>query len=431
MTASSTVQRAVEKAHTTQDSLNAFTYIDEERSLERARLLDGARPERADEAPLWGVPVALKDLIDHEDRTTTCGSAFYRHLATETAPCVAALEEAGAVVIGRAGLHEFAFGFSSENPHWGPVRNPWDIATSPGGSSGGSAVAVAAGITPIAVGTDTGGSIRVPAALCGVFGLKVTHGRIPTRGVFPLAESIDTVGPLADSMEGIALAYRVMSGDTSPEPGPTSLRFGVPEPWFSQAPMEAGVAAAFEDLVGDLRSSGHEVHPIQMPDVVPSRSIIFAIAEEVRSVHVDFRARGEPYGEDIATRLDDVEQVTIEEALSGREWQNMIRARFSDAFHTVDFLITPTVPVRSKIIGEDMIGDHHYRSVLSYFTALVNHALHPALALPIAGSGRPPASLQVIGPLLSEARLIALGRELEREGRVAYRPPDPSTKPAG
>ncbi len=125
------------------------------------------------------------------------------------------LEAAGAVVIGRTGLHEFAFGFSSENPHFGPVRNPWDPDTSPGGSSGGSAAAVAAGITPVAIGTDTGGSVRVPAALCGCFGLKVTHGRIPLDGVFPLATTVDTVGPLADSIDALDSSYRAMSGDTA------------------------------------------------------------------------------------------------------------------------------------------------------------------------------------------------------------------------
>src|SRR5690606_2093346 len=148
-------------------------------------------------------------------------------------------------VIGRTGLHEWAFGFSSENPHWGPVRNPWDPDLSCGGSSGGSAAAVAAGIVPIAVGTDTGGSVRVPAGLCGVFGLKVTQGRIPTDGVFPLVPSIDTVGPLADSVDNLALAYRVMSGETVTEGTGGMLRLGVPEPWFDEAPMSQEVADAF------------------------------------------------------------------------------------------------------------------------------------------------------------------------------------------
>ena len=181
--------------------------------------------------PLAGVPIAIKDLINQAGKTTSAGSSFYRHEATESAVVVRRLEAAGATIIGRTGLHEFAFGFSSENPWFGPVRNPWDPSTSPGGSSGGSAAAVAAGIVPIAIGTDTGGSVRVPAAMCGIFGLKVTHGRIPISGVFPLAESLDTIGPLATSADDLALAYEVMAGFDAGDP------WSVPESAAITRPM--------------------------------------------------------------------------------------------------------------------------------------------------------------------------------------------------
>jgi Asp-tRNA(Asn)/Glu-tRNA(Gln) amidotransferase A subunit family amidase len=239
------VRAALERAHGTQDTLNAFISIDDERALERAADIDARLQSGDDVGPLAGVPVALKDLIDHEGRTTTCGSAFYAKVADTTARSVRLLEEAGAIVIGRTNLHEWAFGFNSENEHWGAVRNPWDPSTSAGGSSGGSGAAVAAGITPIAIGTDTGGSVRVPAALCGTFGLKVTYGRIPIDGVFPLVPSVDTVGPLADSMDNIAMSYRAMSGDEEPEPPRRSLRFGVPEPWYGGAPMADDIRSAF------------------------------------------------------------------------------------------------------------------------------------------------------------------------------------------
>ena len=409
-------QAAITAAHNSQKTINAFTSIDDERALERAAELDAA----GHTGPLAGVPIGLKDLIDHQGRVTTCGSAFYRHVATETAPCVQRLEDAGAIIIGRTGLHEWAFGFSSENPHWGPVRNPWDLNTSTGGSSGGSAAAVAAGIVPIAIGTDTGGSVRVPAALCGTFGLKVTHGRIPLDGVFPLVPEIDTVGPLADSLEGIEATYRVMSGDTKPTPDLESMRFGVPQPWYDQSPTDGEIASAFVKAVESLRGLGHEVHAIEMPDVVPSIHLWNAIAEPAREVHREFRERGEPYGDDITQRLDDADRVTTEEAAKAREWQRTIRTRFGDALDTVDFLITPTVPVRRKIIGEIGIGDRHYRAVLSYFSALVNHSLHPAIALPLANSGSPPASLQVVGGMESETTLIGVGRHLENAEIVRF-----------
>lgn len=423
MSATARVESALRAAQAGQAAINAFTFLDHEAALRRAASIDERGMAGDGVSTLAGTPVALKDLIDHQDRVTTCGSAFYRHLASETAPCVARLEKAGAVVIGRTGLHEFAFGFSSENPHWGPVRNPWDTATSAGGSSGGSAAAVAAGITPVAVGTDTGGSVRVPAALCGTYGLKVTYDRIPLHGVFPLVASIDTVGAIADSIGGLALAYRAMSGDDTPAQPPGRLRFGVPQPWCAGAPMGDDMAQAFEDVVLRLGELGHEVHPIEMPDVSPSPRLLDAIAVEVTSVHGVFRSRGEPYGEDVARRLDEAAEVTAERAEEGRRWQEMIRSRFADAFHTVDYLVTPSVPVRRKVIGHDRIGDRHYRGVLSYFTAVVNHSLHPALALPITDSGRPPASLQVMGPMHSEPGLLGLGSSLENQGLVGFQPP--------
>lgn len=423
VTATDRVTEALEKAHATQEILNAFTHVDDEGALARAAEIDNQIQAGHYSGPLAGIPIALKDLIDQEGQVTTCGSAFYRHHADTSAPCVAAIEKAGGVIIGRTGLHEFAFGFSSENPHWGPVRNPWDPNTSAGGSSGGSAVAVAAGITPIAIGTDTGGSVRVPAALCGTFGLKVTYGRISLNGVFPLVPSIDTVGPLADSPEHLDLAYRVMSGDDAPEPEPRPLRLGVPQPWYDEAPMAEDVSAAFGAAIAALREMGHQVHTIEMTEAVPSQRIWNAIAEEVREVHRPFRERGEPYGEDVAQRLDDAEKVNTEEAAEARAWRQRLRDQFADAFATVDFLITPTVPVRRKVIGEERLQGRHYRAVLSYFTALVNHSLHPAIALPLAGSGAPPASLQVIGPRHSEAALLAFARRLEADGISRFTTP--------
>ncbi len=420
VTAVSRVSEALEAAHTTQDSLNAFTSIDDDRALAAAERVDDRINRGHYAGPLAGTPLSLKDLIDHEGRVTTCGSAFYRHQATNSAACVAALEAAGGVIIGRTGLHEWAFGFSSENPHFGAIHNPWDLTTSPGGSSGGSAAAVAAGITPIAIGTDTGGSVRVPAALCGVFGLKVTYGRIPLAGVFPLVSSIDTVGPLADSMENLSIAYQAMSDDLGEaDIGP--MRIGIPQPWYDDSPTSHEISNAFDTAVSALADMGHELHAIAMPDVVPSRQIVHAIAGEVTAVHRDFRSGGERYGEDVAKRLDEAASVTVEDQADGLAWQQMIRNRFSDALATVDLLVTPTVSVRKKVIGEDLIGAQHYRSVISYFSALVNHSLHPALAVPLAGTGSPPASLQVIGPLGAEALLIKFGASLESGGLAGFR----------
>jgi len=405
----SRVDAAIAAAHASQPTINAFTSID-----------DRAHPT-ASKGPLAGVPIGLKDLIDQAGMATTCGSAFYREIAGNNATSVNRLESAGGVIIGRTGLHEFAFGFSSENPHWGPVRNPWDLKTSPGGSSGGSGAAVAAGIVPIAVGTDTGGSVRVPAALCGTYGLKVTHGLIPLDGVFPLVPSIDTVGPLADSMSNIEMAYRAMSMDDRPKPTHGRLRFGLPQPWYDDSPTETEIGDSFDIAVEGLRSLGHEVHQLDMPDVFPSIHLWNAIAEEACNVHRPFRLAGHEYGDDIDQRLQDAEKVSDQERENAKEWQQTVRTRFADAFETVDFLITPTVPVRRKIIGETSLAGRHYRAVLSYFSAVVNHSLHPALAAPLTDSGGPPASIQVIGPLHSEMALMSLGDSLDFNGITLFK----------
>jgi aspartyl-tRNA(Asn)/glutamyl-tRNA(Gln) amidotransferase subunit A len=411
----------LELAEHYQPSVNAFTEIARDEALVRATCLDDVKAAGGETGPLHGIPIGLKDLIDQAGHTTTAGSAFYRHEATRSAPAVERLEGAGAVIIGRTGLHEFAFGFSSENPHFGPVRNPWDTSTSPGGSSGGSGAAVAAGITPISIGTDTGGSVRVPAAMCGTYGLKVTHGAIPLDGVFPLVASVDTVGPLADSMQNIDLAYRAMSHDRSPEPQPSAVKLGIPHPWFDQADFQGNILAEFEAAVSSLRDLGHTVVDVQMDGVEVPGQIWNAIAEEVTAVHSEFRSTSQVYGDDVAVRLDDAAAVANDETALAREWQTGLRRRFAVAYEDVDFLLTPTVPAMVKTIGDDIIGGHHYRKVISYFSALVNQSLHPALAMPLGVPGSPPSSIQLIGRLNDEVRLISLGRSLEAAGLVGFR----------
>ncbi|KAA3635440.1 MAG: amidase, partial [Armatimonadetes bacterium] len=245
------VSSATETALDTHGDLNAFTLIDRSGAMTRAEGIDRLIDQGKDPGPLAGVPVALKDLIDQAGLPNSRGASFPAQVSEHSATVVRRLGAAGAVIIGRTGLHEFAFGFTSENPWFGPVRNPWDTATSPGGSSGGSGAAVAAGIVPVAVGTDTGGSVRVPAALCGVFGLKVTHGRVPLSGVYPLVPSLDTVGPIATNIADLDLAYGVMAG-YEPEDGwsvPTGAMppvdtgqttIGLVEQWLT-APMSRNV----------------------------------------------------------------------------------------------------------------------------------------------------------------------------------------------
>jgi Asp-tRNA(Asn)/Glu-tRNA(Gln) amidotransferase A subunit family amidase len=196
----------------------------------------------------------------------------------------------------------------------------------------------------------------------------------------------------------------------------------VPEPWVGQAPTDDEVGEAFEDAVIALAAVGHQVTRIEMPGVLPAPELIDAIAGEVAAVHRRFREEGLPYGADVAKRVDDCLETGRDRIDGGRAWQQMIRSRFVDAFEDVDLVLTPTTPVMRKVIGDDMIGDRHYRAVLSWFSALVNHALLPAIAVPLAGTGAPPVSLQAIGPLGSETTLLQFGRTLEDSGLVGFLP---------
>lgn len=408
----------------------------------------GVHPEAVDApatpGPLAGTPIALKDIIDHAGHTTTAGSSFYRQVAARTATSVQRLENSGAVVIGRTGLHEFAFGFSSENDWFGPVRNPWDPETSPGGSSGGSAAAVAAGIVPIGIGTDTGGSVRVPAALCGCIGLKVTHGRIPLTGVFPLAPSLDTVGPITRTVADATRAYLAMAGDdpedpwsvpvpvkpAAPRDDVAGLRVAVPHPWVDR-PLDRAIAAGFSRFRTELADLGAIVADVAAPVLDPS-GLPRAAYAEVATIHRSWITEDPSrYGPAIRDRLladlvHDADAVT-----RAWTWRARLRHAWSLLFQEHDLVITPTTAARRKVIGSDTVevdgGTEPYRPALSWFTTLANQAGLPALALPLGGTataGRPPVSVQMIGPWWAEADLLSVAGALEGTGIVAFAPPD-------
>jgi Asp-tRNA(Asn)/Glu-tRNA(Gln) amidotransferase A subunit family amidase len=430
-----TALRRAERAAT----LNAFTLLDEQGARHRAGQLD----ESGRRGPLAGVPVAVKDLIDQAGLPTTCGSSFYEAVPPRSATVVDRLEEAGAVIVGRTGLHEFAFGFSSENPWWGPVRNPWDPETSPGGSSGGSGAAVAAGIVPAALGTDTGGSVRVPAALCGLVGLKPTHGRVPLTGVFPLVASIDTVGPITRTVADASLMYRIIAGDdpTDPWSAPLpveeersprvlpSLRFAVPHPWVDR-PCDEVVGDGFGWALAALAEAGAEVHHIDLPQIDPPGLLSDSIGAEVALVHGRWATeRPERYGRDVLARVERCLEVDAGRAAKAMVWRASVRTGLERALRDFDVLVTPAAAVHVKRLGVDTVetaaGPESHLSALSWFTAPVNHAGLPAIAVPLAAPGSPPPSLQLIGPAWGEAGLLAVARSLESAGMLTTRAPHP------
>ena len=445
-TARRVVEQYLEVAERLNPELNAFVEIDRAGALKQADSVDAGLRAGSPGGPLCGVPIALKDLIDHTGHTTAAGSAFYRHRATASATVVRRLEAAGAVIIGRTGLHEFAFGFSSENPWFGPVRNPWDRDLSPGGSSGGSAAAVAAGMAAVAIGTDTGGSVRVPAALCGVVGLKVTHGAVPLTGVFPVAGSLDTVGPITGTVGDARLLYDVMRGfdrqdprsaraPDPPDRAPSleNLRVGVPSAWLSATPTSSAVRRSFDGFCDRLRSVGTCVEWVEAPGLAPDPTYVAVVAGEAAAVHREWFADPEKaYGPDLEVRLGAAMEVTIDAYTEAMRRRAALQQAAREAFRRHDLLLTPAVGHPRKTIGNDMIAmdgePYFYRDVLNCYSAPVNLIGCPAIALPTTDQGIPPPSVQLLAPWWRENVLLGVGEELEQAGLIGTGPAGPSIR---
>jgi aspartyl-tRNA(Asn)/glutamyl-tRNA(Gln) amidotransferase subunit A len=436
------VREAVDAARASQVSLNAFTLIDEEGAVVRAQAVDMLVDQGKDPGPLAGVPVALKDIIDQAGLPNTKGGSFPVGVSENSATVVRRLGSAGAVIIGRTNLHEFAFGFTSENHWFGAVHNPWDLNTSPGGSSGGSAAAVAAGVVPLAIGTDTGGSVRVPAAMCGLFGLKVTHGRVPLSGVYPLVASFDTVGPLARSVNDLVAGYLAMAGDDPSDPwsrpeqvervrstiDPATVRIGVVKQWFETV-HSADIAKAIDSFVDACASLGYAVMVIDEDSLRPIPELTAASRAEVLDVHGDrFGDHPEGYGPDVRIRLEESRGVTPRDMVTAARWissaKSTVERLQADGFTA---LVAPTVGVRSKPIGVDDVNidgaQVFHRIPLANFAAPINAIGIPSLSSPLLNSGSPPVSVQLIGPMWSEATLLAVAHHLESHDIVGFVPP--------
>jgi Asp-tRNA(Asn)/Glu-tRNA(Gln) amidotransferase A subunit family amidase len=438
------VTEALDRAEASQELLNAFTLIDRAGAIARATGIDMLVASGRDPGPLAGVPIALKDLIDQTGLPTTRGGSFPVEYSPHSATVVRRLGAGGAVIIGRTGLHEFAFGFTSENHWFGPVRNPWDLDTSPGGSSGGSAAAVAAGIAPIGIGTDTGGSVRVPAAMCGVFGLKVTHGRVPLTGVYPLAASLDTVGPLAGSIEDLAAVYLVMAGDDPKDPWSqpvpvdpvphnvdlSSLKFGVVAQW-NNLPHTRSVASGMDTFSKAVSKLGVSIIDIDEPGLQPDAGVERAVGTEILTVHgARFAESPEGYGPETRVRIENAAGGSAADVLASVEWRSKaqgIMARLTNA--GIDVLLAPTVGGMTKVIGVDEmdLGDKKvaHRELLARFTAPINHIGVPSLSAPITATEKPGVSVQLVGPMWGESKLLAIAGALEAAGVFTVeRPPN-------
>jgi len=437
--------------------LGAFLTVTADRALDQARRVDAEVAAGRDPGALAGVPVAVKDLLHVQGVPTTCGSRIlegYRPPFTATA--VARLERAGAIVIGKTNMDEFAMGSSTENSAFQPTRNPWDLSRVPGGSSGGSAVAVAADMAALALGTDTGGSIRQPAALCGVVGLKPTYGRVSRYGVVAFASSLDQVGPLARTVEDVALAARVMFGadeadatsasvevpdfTAASSTGAAGLRVGVPWPFLREG-VDAGVMDAFRASLADLEAAGaktvevalpHAGHAIATYYIVATaeassnlarydgvRYGLRAAAGDLRRMYGETRDRG--FGPEVKRRIilgTFVLSAGYYDAyyLRAQQVRTLIRRDFDEAFRACDVVAMPTTPTPAFPLGEKT-ADPLQMYLEDVFTVPANLAGIPGLSVPCGLVGGLPVGLQLLGRPFDEATLFRAGHAYQQRTR--------------
>jgi aspartyl-tRNA(Asn)/glutamyl-tRNA(Gln) amidotransferase subunit A len=353
-----------------------------------------------------GPRLAIKDILDTAGLRTTYGSAIFAdHVPDRSAEAVRRLEAAGYVLVGKANLHEFAFGMTSENPHYGTVPNPLRAGRIAGGSSGGSAAALAAGLADASLGSDTAGSIRAPAACCGVVGFKPTFGLVPVEGCFPLAPSFDHVGPMARSVGECTAIMAVLAPEMDPVPqiGPDDVEVGVA--WTAQA--DALVCARVEDAAATFPHRRDIALPGMPPGVADVR-----MRETAETHETLFAEHRDLYGEDVAAKLDRCLRVTDAEYEAGLRTRDRYRERFAELTRGIDVVLTPTEPKVAPPIG---VGDLALRDRLTEFTYPFDAIGAPALAIPcgVAEEGLP-ASAQIAGHPGADALVLGVGALLER-----------------
>ncbi len=419
-------------------ALNSFITVTAEMALAEARRAQEELAAGKSRGPLHGVPVAVKDLFFTAGVRTTAGSRVLADFVPqEDATAVARLRRAGAIVLGKLNMHEFAFGTTSVNPHYGPVRNPWDTGRVAGGSSGGSASAVAAGECLAALGTDTGGSVRIPAALCGITGLKPTYGRVSVHGAVPLAWSLDHVGPMCRTAEDCALVLAAIAGHDDrdrttadvPVPdypslldgGARGLRIGVPrEHFFEQVDEEvAGAVSAALEVLAEL---GAEIEEVSLPygEMAPLLAASIMLPEAL-AYHLPWlRERPGDYGPDTLQRLGAAALYPAALYVQAQRQRQVLVESWREVWQRVDLVATPTTPVVAPTVEEAA----RWALVLNRNTNAFNVSGQPAISLPCGFSSHGlPIGLQLVGRWWDEATVLRTAHAYQQATDWHLRPP--------
>ena len=436
------------------DTLNSFITVSETEALQQARLAD-QRLKAGDGTTLTGIPVAQKDIFCTNGVLTTCGSRMLENfVAPYNATVIDKFNAAGAVMLGKTNMDEFAMGSSNETSYYGPVRNPWNTDTVPGGSSGGSAAAVAARLVPAASGTDTGGSIRQPAALCGITGLKPTYGRVSRYGMIAFASSLDQGGPLAQTAEDAAILLNTMAGFDSHDstsidevvPDYTAtlndaikgLKIGLPKEYFD-AGLDAEVGKVVEAAIEEYKKLGAEIVDISLPNTHLAVPAYYVVApaecssnlsrfDGVRFGHrceapIDLedlykRSRGEGFGPEVKRRIM-IGTYALSAGyydayyLKAQKVRRLISEDFKQAFEQVDVIMGPTSPSVAFKLGEKK-DDPITMYLSDIYTIAVNLAGLPGMSIPAGFVNGMPVGLQIIGSYFNEARLLNVAHQYQQ-----------------
>jgi aspartyl-tRNA(Asn)/glutamyl-tRNA(Gln) amidotransferase subunit A len=371
--------------------------------------------------PLHGIPISVKDLVDVAGTPTTSGSALPPLMPNEDAPIVQRLRAAGAIVIGKTNLHEFAFGTTSDETAFGAVQHPTDPSRSAGGSSGGAAAALALGLCVGAVGTDTGGSIRIPSTACGTVGLKPTLGELPTDGIVPLSATLDHVGPMTRSVADAAIMLDAMHGRPAQtlRPAEGTCTFGIPGDYFCER-LDPGVRDALERVRAALSAQGHRVIDVQIDHVRWTPDVyLHIVLPEASWYHAEGLARfADRYSPSVRLRLEMGGYVLAEDYVRAMRLRDVLRASVDSALRMCDALLLPGLPIPAPPIGAasvDVDGVREpVRAAMLRLTQLFNITGHPAIALP-AGTGADalPRGIQLVGKNGQTERLLAIAISVE------------------
>jgi aspartyl-tRNA(Asn)/glutamyl-tRNA(Gln) amidotransferase subunit A len=409
-------------------SLNAFIAVFGDQAMTAARKAERLVMQRKGSLPpLFGVPVSVKDIVLTTEAPTTAGSKIFGRglVARQDAPVVRRLRRAGAIILGKTNLHEVALGVTSANEHYGPVRNPHDPSRVAGGSSGGSAVAVATGMGALSVGTDTRGSVRIPAACCGIVGLKPTYGLVPAGDVVALCPSLDHVGPMGRTVADCALMLEVMAGSRyagrftkAARQKVKGMQVGISA--YHVRDLDAGVQKVVESAIRQLGKLGCRLRDVHIPELDPSHlaSAVISATEAIGQHDQYLKTMPDAYGPLVRKRFEDAYQWSALDLLRAQTTRALVRDGFDRAFEDVDCLVGAVLPVTAPAIGDALVTiNGKETTVVDAFTRLnasQNMAGIPALSVPCGMSHHLPVGLQIIGAGGRDDVVLRLGSAFQR-----------------